>query len=68
MCFIMMIGDDDGCWLRSERTSVLSKARVRFALPILDQTQLDRSSDCVHIQVWFWTTVRLCTRPRFTLD
>ena len=47
---------------------LLSKARVRFALPIIDQTQLDRSSDCVHIQVWFWTTVQLCTRPGFTLD
>ena len=47
-------------------TRVQSKSTIRSAL-FLAKHRLDRSLDCAHIRVWFWTVARLRTCPDLSL-
>ena len=47
-------------------TRVQSKSTIRSAL-FLARHYLDRSLDCAHIRVWFWTVARLRTCPDLSL-
>ena len=53
----------------AKQTSDLSRKQEYDSLClILGQTQLDRSSDYIHIQVRFWTVARLRTCADFFSD